>query len=169
MTNTNNPLAAPYIDAGNNMKTGGLSDAVVATSSLPQAAVVQQSLARCLESPTFLDAFYERFLGSHQAIRQKFAHTDMARQKQLLKRALLVALMYADTAVSNTLITERVNLLKDSHNTAKLRIEPWMYDTWLDSLVRTVADTDTLYSPYIGECWRKCMSVTIEYLRGEQH
>jgi hemoglobin-like flavoprotein len=169
MDNTTNHYTAPYIDAGNRMKTGGASDFVLATSSLPYTSAVQQSLARCLKTTTFLDTFYERFLGSHEAIRQKFAHTDMVRQKQLLKRALFVALMYADTSANNALITERVQHLKHSHDASALAIEPWMYDVWLNALVETVAETDTLYTPHIGECWRECMRVTIEYIRGQSH
>ena len=45
----------------------------------------EESLARCLVDPDFLDIFYGNFLGSSPKVREKFAGTDFDRQKELLR------------------------------------------------------------------------------------
>lgn len=46
---------------------------------------VMQSYGRCCASSGFFDTFYKLFLASSPMIRAKFANTDMAAQKHLLR------------------------------------------------------------------------------------
>lgn len=138
-------------------------------STVPDIAAVQRSFTRCMKRASFFDRFYELFMGSHEAIQAKFVHTDMAKQKHLLRHGLSVALMYAEPTQANAIIRNGVERLKTSHRLGGLSIEPWMYDKWLDSLLLAVKETDPEFSPELHALWRKAMLPTIEAMRSGYH
>ena len=47
-----------------------------------------RSLERCNASPAFLDRFYAIFMASSPKVKEKFAHTDFARQNMALRESL---------------------------------------------------------------------------------
>ncbi len=53
----------------------------------------RDSLSRCIQSPEFLDLFYQLFMNSSEDIRKKFEKTDFDRQKKMLQDSLFVMLV----------------------------------------------------------------------------
>ena len=48
------------------------------------------SLKRCLEDPSFLKDFYDRFTATSDEVREKFRNTDFAKQNRVLADSLYV-------------------------------------------------------------------------------
>ena len=59
-------------------------------------AIFDQSLRRCDNDPKFLDTFYERFLASSPKVQEKFANTDFAKQKRLLRASFYLILLASE-------------------------------------------------------------------------
>ena len=119
------------------------------------------SLARCNESPSFLDRFYERFLGSSDRVKEKFAKTDFVRQKQALRHSLQAMLL---AAAENGQAGQYLDGIAERHSSRDLNIGAEHYDYWLDSLLETVKECDPQYSPEVARAWEAVMMVGIGYL-----
>ncbi len=59
------------------------------------ADIVMQSYGRCCASDGFFDSFYDHFLATSPEVRDKFANTNMAGQKLLLRQGILNVVLYA--------------------------------------------------------------------------
>ena len=57
--------------------------------------LVFQSYGRCCAKAEFFDDFYRTFLASSPEVAEKFTHTDMVAQKQLLRAGILNLVLYA--------------------------------------------------------------------------
>jgi hemoglobin-like flavoprotein len=103
-------------------------------------AVFEASLKRCEARPDFLDVFYENFLASSPEVAEKFADTDFARQKELLRTSLHHLLLVArDPKQGPVPYLEDVAVRHGAHG---LAIGAELYDLWLDSLLETVRVCD---------------------------
>ena len=110
------------------------------------------SYHRCRQSSAFFDAFYDIFLGKSPEITAKFAHTDFARQKQMLRESLFEMLNYYGGIAS---VREEIEQLGKRHQQLEVRAEH--YEQWLDSLCEAVARHDPEYRDDLGEMWREAM------------
>lgn len=109
----------------------------------------------------FFEAFYCRFLASSPLVRQKFRHTDMMRQRIMLKKSFYNLLaFYASGSVDSVL--ERIAL---SHSRKGLDIPPELYDLWLDCLAATIKDYDPLFDVDVELAWRLVLSPGITYMK----
>jgi hemoglobin-like flavoprotein len=124
--------------------------------------VFEESLARCLVDPDFLDIFYGNFLGSSPKVREKFAGTDFDRQKQAL-RASFDTMLKAARDETNGPATH-LGPLAERHGSRQLRIGAELYDLWLDSLLKTVQACDPGWSEEVDQAWEAVMGVGIHYL-----
>ena len=70
-------------------------------------------------SSGFFDSFYQYFLASSPEIRDKFAHTNMPAQKQLLRQGILNLVMHA-----RGLPDTKLRALGESHSRQRLDIDP---------------------------------------------
>ena len=127
---------------------------------------VKMSYGRCLmasnkEKP-FFDRFYELFLASDPAIKEKFAGTDFERQTEALQYGISMAIMYAERNDRNA--ENILNNIRQSHGPTGRDIRPEHYGHWIECLLQTVkeydqkCDTDTL------ENWRQLAQGTVDYL-----
>ncbi|WP_166264622.1 globin [Marinobacter caseinilyticus] len=109
----------------------------------------------------FFEAFYQRFLGSSPQVSVLFRHTDMARQRSMLKKSFysLIA-FYASGAVDNVL--RKIAYL---HSERELNIQPYLYDLWLESLISTVRDYDPAFDDEVELAWRLVLSPGITYMK----
>jgi hemoglobin-like flavoprotein len=125
--------------------------------------VVDRSLQRCFcAGSRFLDGFYERFLASSSAVREKFARTDFVRQKRQLRASLWMMLMAAEDEEHGP---ERyLAALARQHGTRALDIGAELYDLWLDSLLAAVAECDPEHTPQVRDAWEQVMMVGIHYM-----
>ena len=125
-------------------------------------AVFEASLKRCEARPDFLDVFYGKFLASSPEVAEKFAGTDFARQKELLRTSLHHLLLVArDPKQGPDPYLEDVAV---RHGARGLAIGASLYDLWLDSLIDTARTCDPESGPEIEAAWEEVMMVGIRYL-----
>ena len=121
---------------------------------------VMQSYGRCCASPSFFDTFYQHFLASSPAIRDKFTQTDMTAQKQLLRAGILNLVLYA-RGMSDT----KLRALGKSHSREGFDIRPELYDLWLDSLMLAVKQHDAEASGEDLSAWREVLGKGINLIK----
>ncbi len=119
------------------------------------------SLKRCLESPDFIDRFYDFFVNSSPLVAEKFTNTDMTHQKQMLKNSLYVLELMAghDPKTMNSLQS-----LAHSHNRSGHAITGQLYDLWLDSILKAAQSCDSSFDSATVDVWRRAMMPSINYL-----
>lgn len=121
---------------------------------------VMQSFGRCCAKPTFFDDFYRNFLASSPEIRQKFAHTDMAAQKLLLRQGILNLVMYA-----RGLPDTKLRALGASHSRGQHDIRPELYELWIDALLATIVQHDPQCSEGLRQDWRDVLNKGIAVIK----
>ena len=109
----------------------------------------------------FLDAFYETFLAKTDEVKEKFANTDMSRQKQMLYQSLTHMLDFSERRQAS----ERLRRIAERHNRRNVDIRPGLYDLWLDSLVDTVAMFDPAFNEEIELAWRVVLAPGVAYMK----
>lgn len=121
---------------------------------------VMQSYGRCCASQSFFDTFYQHFLDSSPAIREKFAKTDMGAQKHLLRAGILNLVLYA-RGMSDT----KLRALGQSHSREGFDIRPELYDLWLDSLMLAVREHDSAATSEDLSAWREVLNKGINVIK----
>ncbi len=123
---------------------------------------IHQSFNRCLQRSDFLSRFYRIFVSSHPDIAAKFVDTDWQQQIHLLRHGISASILYAG---GSDLGDHELKRLHKSHGKKGYRIDPWMYDNWLESLIRTLAETDSQFDERLGQRWREAMGIAIAQIR----
>ena len=130
----------------------------------PSAETFLSSLKRCLAAPGFLDAFYQRFVGSSEEVREKFKNTDMKRQVQVLEDTLYVV-ANAVQGEEGSLARGALPALAAKHGRNGLDIRPGLYDLWIECLVETARTHDPQFDPAVERAWRDTLAFGADYLR----
>lgn len=123
---------------------------------------VHQSFNRCLQRRDFLSRFYTIFVGSHPDIATKFVDTNWQQQIHLLRHGISASILYAG---GGDLGDHELKRLHKSHGKKGYRIAPWMYDNWLESLIKTLAETDSQFDEQLERRWRETMGIAIAQIR----
>ena len=108
----------------------------------------------------FFEDFYRRFLASGE-VRAHFRDTDMAQQRQMLRRSLQHVLAFSVTMTATDFL---VNLAK-RHGRGDLDISPALYDTWLEALIATVRSHDPEFNRDVETAWRVVLAPSIAFMR----
>jgi len=116
---------------------------------------VMQSFGRCTITDDFLVTFYEFLTQSSEEIKDRFAHTDMPRQRRLLKEALIHLIAYAS---GNEFSRQRVTELGNSHCSVQLNVRPELYEVRVDSLVKSIRRHDAQCTPELEASWRNILA-----------
>lgn len=122
------------------------------------------SFSRCRESAGFLEDFYQRFVGSSEEIRAKFAGTDMKRQVRMLEDSLYVVAV-AVQGEQGSLARGDLPRIAARHSRKDLDIRPGLYDLWLECLIEAVRAHDPQVSTEVETAWRETMAFGIDYMR----
>jgi hemoglobin-like flavoprotein len=117
--------------------------------------LVMQSFGRCTLNDDFLITFYDVLTQSSAEIKAMFAHTDMPRQRRLLKDALIHLISYAG---GNEFSEKRVEELGESHSRTQLNVRPALYEIWVDSLVKAVRRHDDSFTAELDAAWRRIVA-----------
>lgn len=120
------------------------------------------SFERCNAHPDFLKRFYDIFLSSSPEIAEKFKNTDFKKQRRLLKSSLYLLLFAAEGKPEGITHLQRIAEL---HGPTNLNIAAYMYDIWMDSLLKAVKEFDPGYSPAVDKAWRNALSAGFDYLK----
>ena len=119
------------------------------------------SMNRCLANDAFIPAFYERFMGSSEEIKNKFRFTNFEKQNAMLARSLeLCAGATAGEPESLVELNERAR----THDRDHLNIEPSYYNEWLEAIVVTASEFDEDWADETEEAWRKILGYAIEHM-----
>lgn len=122
------------------------------------------SLKRCLASPGFMDAFYERFVGSSEEVREKFKGTDMKRQARVVADSLYVV-ANAVQSEEGSFARSELPRLAARHARTQRDIRPELYDLWIECLVDTVRATDAQFGPEVESAWREVLLFGADSIR----
>lgn len=109
----------------------------------------------------FVEKFYSIFLDADPRIRPLFKKTDFAKQKQLLLHGIFVLLQYADGKAVGELAIERLGEL---HSRERMNISPDMYGTWINCLMKALAEKDPKFSPTLEMQWRAALQKGINVM-----
>jgi len=137
---------------------GAFSDA----SPADVAARFNDSLERCSALPSFLAAFYERFVSASPEVAAHFSGTDLRRQASMLRASLYLA-VYASFGRDEW--THHLERIAELHSRRKLDIEPRLYELWLECLLETVAEYDPEFGPEVADAWRTTLEPGIEFMK----
>lgn len=113
-----------------------------------------------LQSGGFLDTFYHHFLASSPAVREKFARTDMAQQREMLRVSLDHMVYFAIDGEE----TSELARVAGVHARSDADIPAHLYALWLDSLLATVGEFDPQYDEHVDAAWRQALVPAIEYM-----
>lgn len=120
-----------------------------------------KSLERCSQNEKFIPGFYEHFLSTSEEIREKFKHTDFAKQNQMLLQSLkLVAGATLGEPSSLREMRERA----ETHDRHNLNIEPRLYDFWLDSVIETASEFDAEWDESVEQAWHAVLGHVILHM-----
>jgi hemoglobin-like flavoprotein len=119
------------------------------------------SYDRCLKVPSFLDVFYEHFMGSSPEIAARFERTDFKRQKKVLRASLYDMIQAVGRSESDFVVLDPVARLHDRHH---LDVPASMYDLWLESLLFAIRTTDDRCDEETEQVWRDALKQGIAYL-----
>lgn len=126
------------------------------------ADIVMQSYGRCCASDGFFDSFYEHFLASSPEVRDKFANTNMAAQKLLLRQGILNVVLYA-RGMPDT----KLKALSCSHSRKGMNIRPELYTLWFKALAKTISEHDKQATPDTLAAWREVVSKSVAIITAE--
>lgn len=121
--------------------------------------VFENSLTRCLASPTFLSRFYARFMAAHPDIAERFRHTDLEKQARVMRTSLYMVLRAAAGHEDGIAHLREVGV---THGARKLDIRADHYATWVDSLVAVAREVDTSFDDTTESAWRENLAPCIE-------
>lgn len=124
--------------------------------------IFEDSMRRCTANGAFLDLFYDTFLGSSPKVSEKFASTDLDRQKRMLERSFQLILWASEDPQGGP---ERyLEHMAERHSSRDLDIGSDLYDLWLDSLLASVKECDPEYDSKVEEAWERVMEIGIDYM-----
>jgi hemoglobin-like flavoprotein len=120
------------------------------------------SLERCTANPQFLARFYEIFLSSSPEVAEKFKNTNFNRQRRVLKSSLYLLIFAAEGKPEGMAHVQR---MVELHGPANLNIPAYMYDLWMQSLLKAVSEHDPAYGASVEQAWRNMLAAGIAMMK----
>lgn len=109
----------------------------------------------------FFDVFYDCFLRASPVAREKFANTDMNRQRDMLRQSFWHMVTFSEKRQA----TEELRDVAARHSRRDLDIAAPLYDVWLDSLIEAAGLFDTRFTDEVELAWRVVLAPGIAYMR----
>ena len=125
--------------------------------------IFNNSYERCLQRPYFFDRFYENYVSANELVAEKFAGTDMDRQKDMLRASLHMLMALRSTEPANA--QRYFARIGKVHGRNKHDISPEMYDLWLSCLLQTVEECDERYDVRVENAWRTLLEGGIRIMQ----
>ena len=127
-----------------------------------QLQQLRTSYNSCNQDPKFIDTFHNLFVSTSADVQQHFAAIPVDRQKKMLSYALYLVMLSVD---KNPDIVACLENLGDSHD--KFKIEPSLYDHWLETLIATVQSCDKSYTELTGKIWKEVLTPGLEIMKAK--
>lgn len=131
--------------------------------SREEIEAVQKSYQRCLRHANFFTVFYSHFTEQSDEIAALFANTDWYTQKQLIERAIRIAILFAKEP-NMQIVREYMKMIAARHSKKHLNIRPALYPMWLDSMIEAVSLCDPEYTAELGSRWREVLAPAINLM-----
>ena len=119
------------------------------------------SYQRCSDRPEFFESFYRNFLAVCPEAAPRFAHTDFARQNQLLRHAVGVLLLFPKQPDTEPTLLTRI---AERHSRRDLAVPAALYPPFVDSLIKTVKQYDPDCTPEVEAAWRRTVEKGVQYM-----
>lgn len=120
------------------------------------------SLARCYAQPRFLERFYEIFLEASPEAREKFAGTDLAQQRRMLKASLVLMMLSTGGKAEGMVHMERIGTV---HGKGGHDIPAHLYDIWLECLIKAVREFDPQADDELIAVWKRVLEPGIAFMK----
>ena len=124
--------------------------------------LVSMSYGRACLNPHFIDRFYEIFLESHPEIKPMFKNTDFSKQRQLLKKSIVMLLAHFEG--DNTWTNDLLYIAKRHSTTGGLTISPELYQYWIASLIAALKEHDSQWTSGIEQAWERVLQAGVNFL-----
>ncbi|MCG8317306.1 MAG: ATP-binding protein [Pseudomonadales bacterium] len=108
----------------------------------------------------FFETFYQLFLDSSENIKLIFEHTDMARQKEILRDSFLYLFSFRQNERPSGFIRK----LAQKH-AAIPKINETMYNNWLASLIAAVEIHDYKFSEDVANAWKSVLEPGLAFMK----
>ncbi|MDH5525999.1 MAG: globin [Nitrospirota bacterium] len=125
-----------------------------------------ESYRRCMEHPGFFDRFYKNLFEADRVIAGMFSESDLEKQRTMIRKAVTTLIMKHSGVQSANLALDRI---ADTHGKQGLNVTPYMYDVWIDTMVRTVREHDPECTLALSEAWRTMLQQGIAYINQRGH
>ncbi|WP_111493346.1 MULTISPECIES: globin [Marinobacter] len=122
--------------------------------------IVFQSYGRCCNDDNFFKHFYDRFMASSDAIRERFVDTDMPAQRHLLRNGIMQLVLY-----SRGMSDAKLRALGESHCRHAFNIRPEWYDLWIEALMATLREYDPQFTLDVEAAWRRAIAPGVELIK----
>ena len=115
----------------------------------------------CCDQPGFFESFYRTFLAACPQAAPRFAHTDFARQNKLFRHAVGVLLIFPKASDAEPTLLSRI---AERHSRRDLAVPAEMYPPFVDSLIATVKQYDSVFTPEVEAAWRRTVDKGVQYM-----
>jgi len=129
--------------------------------ALSDSDIVFQSYGRCCNKDAFFVDFYDRFMNSSDAIRDRFKDTEMKQQRHLLRNGIMQLVLHA-RGMPDT----KLRALGESHSREGYAIPPQWYELWMDALMATLRQHDDQFDDGLELAWRRAIQPGVDMIRG---
>lgn len=133
-----------------------------AAVSHQEMATAKDSYRRCCAADGFFPSFYRNFFATAPEVEALFANTDFTRQHKLLQHAIGLLLNFPNQQPSEPTILSRV---AERHSRRDLDIAPSLYPAFVESLMKTVGEYDSEFTPEVDRAWRNTVEPGIKYMQ----
>lgn len=124
---------------------------------------IQRSYGRCLRHKDFIGRFYEILMASQPRIAPLFARTDFGRQRKALRRGISIAISYGG---GSAIVRRPMEDMARVHSRqGRAPVPPELHDYWLESLIRTIHESDPEADAVLEQRWRQALAPTIALFR----
>jgi hemoglobin-like flavoprotein len=134
-----------------------------ADAAMLQAEAARASYRRCLKKADLHEQIYSAFFAACPAAQPLFAKTDLKRQYDLLRHAIVLMLAFhANPTAEEPTILSRVAA---RHGELGMRIPADWYDAFSKAIQQTVAAADPQFSDSMREAWAAVLENGTRYMR----
>lgn len=92
-----------------------------------------------------------------------FTHTNMAKQKQLLRSGINYAIMFSSQQ-THQMAEKALGRIRHSHAEVNMNIPPTLYPLWIASLLKSIAETDPKFDPQVQAAWKTVLEKAVQYI-----
>jgi len=121
---------------------------------------LNDSFERCVSDEEFMEVFYQDFL-ANPPVAEKFANTDLRRQKRMVKASLHMMISAVSRRQQDL---SYLGEIAERHSRRGVGIQPYLYELWMQSLLRAVRHCDRRCNTAIETLWRQALDPAIEFI-----